>query len=262
MPTVNILLQTRLKCKHATHQGASVAFVNTSPPKYSLEPLVGDDWETRRAKQVIRAVVRAKNEIKVTTEELARRCSELTGREVKTATLNGIFAGKRKAVSLSDLEAFSQALIVPLTDLLYPPGEEIEVRPDIFMSAADALTSSLTRGPFDLPALRTSRLLLFKQTTWRLERATEAALDALMAPADAEPSPEVKSRLEILRFAIFEFQKEYYGIEADNDSPTLSKRVSWALDAYPLEVVTARYVENLRPLFHTEAGDGERQAEA
>lgn len=95
--------------------------------RYSLDPLPGDEWEVRRTKQILRAVVRQKNELKMTTEELAKRCAKfLDVEEFKPATLNGLFSGKRKSVSATELEMFSAVLHCSVLDLLYPPGEEIE----------------------------------------------------------------------------------------------------------------------------------------
>lgn len=114
-----------------------------SLPKYSLEPLEGDEWEVRRTKQILRAVVREKETRRVTTEALAARCSAFLGapESVKKATLNGLFAGKRKTISITELTMLSRALGVPIWDLVYPAREEIEVRPGVFLSAADALVA-------------------------------------------------------------------------------------------------------------------------
>lgn len=112
-------------------------------PKYSLEPLDGDEWEVRRTKQILRAVQRDKEARRLTTEALAERCSRFLGEpdSVKKATLNGLFAGKRKTISITELTMLSRALGTPLWDLLYPVGEDIEVRPGVVMSSADALVA-------------------------------------------------------------------------------------------------------------------------
>ncbi|WP_159576065.1 hypothetical protein [Microbacterium sp. 8M] len=60
---------------------------------------------------------------------------------VKKATLNGLFAGKRKTLSITELAMLADALHVSMWDLIYPVGEEIEVRPGHFASAADALAN-------------------------------------------------------------------------------------------------------------------------
>lgn len=119
-----------------------MVIVNSSP-KYSLEPLEGDEWEVRRTKQILRAVVREKEARRVTTEVLAARCSAFLGapESVKKATLNGLFAGKRKTISITELTMLARALGVAIWDLVYPVREEIEVRPGVFMSSADALVA-------------------------------------------------------------------------------------------------------------------------
>lgn len=114
-----------------------------SAPKYSLESLEGDEWEVRRTKQILRAVVREKEARRVTTEVLAARCSAFLGapESVKKATLNGLFAGKRKTISITELAMLAHALATPVWDLIYPAREKIEVRPGVLMSAADALVA-------------------------------------------------------------------------------------------------------------------------
>lgn len=118
---------------------ASVAFVNSSAAKYSTDALPGDTWETRRTKQTVRAIARAKTELRITTEELAARCSEFLGDEVKPTTLNGLFAGKRKSLSTAEVEMFAAVVRVSTLDLLYPPGEMVEVEPGRTLPSADAL---------------------------------------------------------------------------------------------------------------------------
>lgn len=135
----------RLQAHIYQRQCCSVAIVNAAA-KYSLEPLEGDGWEVRRAKQMVRALARERAKGGMTTEELARRCSRFLGEEgaVKTATLNGIFAGKRKSFSVAELEMFAAALSLPIDRILFPTGEQIEVRPGRFKSSADALVSSMS----------------------------------------------------------------------------------------------------------------------
>lgn len=125
-------------------------------PKYSLEPLPGDPWEVRRSKQMIRALSHERSKGGMTTEELARRCSRFLGEEgaVKTSTLNGIFAGKRKSLSVAEVEMFAAALNVPVDRILYPSGEMIEVRPGKFRSSADALVDAMSTTLPSVPPIR------------------------------------------------------------------------------------------------------------
>ncbi|MGM1018008.1 MAG: hypothetical protein ACQEW8_10770 [Actinomycetota bacterium] len=81
----------------------------------------------------------------MTTEQLAERCSTFLGapNAMKRATLNGLFAGKRKSLSITELSMLSNALHADLWDFVYPAGEEIEVRPGRFAASADALVSEM-----------------------------------------------------------------------------------------------------------------------
>ncbi|MFG6446465.1 hypothetical protein ACFXQA_14490 [Microbacterium sp. P07] len=80
------------------------------------------------------------------TEELAARCNEvMPGADwVTVASLNSLFAGKRKSLSTSELETYASALGSNVLDLLYPPGEIVEVRPGASVRSADALMATLT----------------------------------------------------------------------------------------------------------------------
>lgn len=119
----------------------SVRFVN-SAPKYSLQALPGDDWEVRLTKAIIRNISWLKDEQGITTEQLARRCDEFLGTSgaTKTSTLNGLFAGKRKTISVPEVIMFATALSVPVMALLAPSRvQEIEVRPGSTMNPVAAL---------------------------------------------------------------------------------------------------------------------------
>lgn len=116
-------------------------FVN-STPKYSMQALPGDDWEVRLTKTVIRNIAMLKDEQGITTEQLARRCNEFLGESdaIKTSTLNGLFAGKRKAISVPEMVMFATALGVPVISLLASPWvQELEVRPGSVMDPVAAL---------------------------------------------------------------------------------------------------------------------------
>lgn len=119
--------------------------VNTAL-KYSLDALEGDGWEVRRAKQMIRFIARERSRGTMTTQELARRCSKFLGADdaIKTSTLNGLFAGKRKSLSVAELEMFASVLGLAVDEIMYPAGEQIEVRPGEFLSSADALVNAFS----------------------------------------------------------------------------------------------------------------------
>lgn len=82
--------------------------------------------------------------------ELAEQCSKLSGEVVPKSSLYGLFAGKRKTIPVHEVEILARALNVPVFELMYPLGAEIElpngnVRPggDAYLEAvvSDQMTS-------------------------------------------------------------------------------------------------------------------------
>ena len=118
--------------------------MNTQP-KFSLLPLSGDDWETRYTKSIIRNMVKIKDLQGFTTQDLVDRCNQFLGEEnkIKLATLNGLFAGKRKSITAAELQMFASALDVPLLTLLYLPQEDtLEIRPGHTATSSYAIRHS------------------------------------------------------------------------------------------------------------------------
>lgn len=110
--------------------------------KQSINPLPDDDWETSLTKRIARNIARAKDEVGLTTEQLAALCSTFLGKQgaVKATTLNGLFAGKRKSVSAAELVMFSACLDVPVLALLTAPFDtDVEIRPGRSMPPLRAL---------------------------------------------------------------------------------------------------------------------------
>lgn len=114
----------------------NVLDMSTDARQYSITRLPGDDWEIRFTKQVVRNIAHYKDELRLTTEQLAERCSEAYGEpgKVKGSTLNGLFAGKRKSIGAAEIMIFAAALGVPPVMLMLPIGleETVEARPGYF----------------------------------------------------------------------------------------------------------------------------------
>lgn len=221
---------------------AIVRFVNTTPAKYSLEVLPGDAWETRRTKQIARAILRAKNKRSLTTEQLAERCSKFLGEPgaVKTATLNGLFAGKRKAISATELTMFAKMLGVPSVDLLYPLGEDIEVRPGVFQTSSEALAQDLS---VSLPSpggelylflsdSRTEALLNYLRAETELVQKTIDAIGALHRWPGVNTI--IQPKLQMLKWVLSEYQTAKGRLESIDDRiPPVRRDLEWAADLNP-----------------------------
>ncbi|GAB3389205.1 hypothetical protein GCM10027568_11120 [Humibacter soli] len=118
-------------------------------PKTTLDSLPDDPWETRLSKTVFRTIARYKEEMRLSTPELAARVSAvLQPDEIKPTTLNNMLAGKRKAITLPEVFAFAKALGVPPAALVVPlRGEEqVEMFPGEHFAAEEAL--DLLRGTY------------------------------------------------------------------------------------------------------------------
>lgn len=117
-----------------------------SSPKYSVQALPGDDWEVRYTKTIVRTIVSLKEQLGITTEELAARCNLFLHEpdKIKTSTLNGLFAGKRKSISVPEVIMFAAALNTPVMSLISPPWVQgIEVRPGERMEAVRAMRTMI-----------------------------------------------------------------------------------------------------------------------
>ena len=105
----------------------------TKFPKLSINALPGDDWETRLSKQVARNISFYKYLQKLTTKQLAEICNEIYkgNGEIKVPTLNGLFHGKRKSISIGEIMVFARALKVAPIMLMLPvaTAEDIEIVP-------------------------------------------------------------------------------------------------------------------------------------
>lgn len=231
-----------------------VRIVNTEA-KYSLDALSGDEWEVRRTKQILRAVLRAKNEMNVTTEQLAQSCSRFMGApdSVKTATLNGMFAGKRKSISMSEVEMFAKVLHQPVLDILYPAGEKVEVSPGRFASSADALADAVLPPLFSATVRFGGRaeaiIQILRRAGW-LENATARAIWSLRRMSSQAPD-----RIRDVKYHLEAFHTEYFTMEAlDNQQAiTLPSTVHWALDTFDPQQITPSFLLELEPLFEGQA---------
>jgi hypothetical protein len=91
----------------------------------SIDELPDDDWEARFTKAIVRNLARLRAYAGMTIDEFATACDEVAGEpgRFKANTLQGLFAGKRKTIALSELVIFAEALRVPLIALLVPVVE-------------------------------------------------------------------------------------------------------------------------------------------
>ncbi len=232
---------------------------NRPEPKFSIETLSTDGWEARRTKQIARAVLRLKNDRGYTTEQLARRCSVFMGADdaVKTATLNGLFAGKRKTVSVTEVQMFAYALDTSVIDLMYPPAELVEVRPSRFVSSSDALVESLDfvlkLGNVTLPTdSRLELVLEIAKGFMQIEHETTSAIYSLrvLGPAVANP------KIEMLRYRVQNLQSQMRKLaERGEQPPSHSPTMEWVAGVAP-EAIGAAYLTSIEPLFRgTTVGD-------
>lgn len=225
---------------------ASVPNVNSENRQtYSTEPLPGDEWETRRSKQIARAINRVRREKGMKSDELAARCSKFQGQEVKVSTINGLFAGKRKSISVPEVAMYAAALKVPTSDLLYPAGEDVEIRPGKFVTAADAVLISEVFPDGDIDAIvMGSRTYSLVELARRASTVTRIALEALRLH-DAEIAEIV---IERLRNAVLNLKSSWMELSLAGDRPNLPDTASWAITAEP-DSIDSEFVKRLEPLF-------------
>lgn len=234
-------------------QSFLVTNANNKPePKFSIETLSSDSWEARRTKQIARAVLKLKNKRGYTTDQLAGRCSRFMGADgsVKTATLNGLFAGKRKTVSVTEVQMFAYALDASVVDLMYPPTELIEVRPSRFVSSADALVESLDfvvrLGNVTLP--NDSRLELVLDTAKALMQAEHETTSAMYS-LHVHGTVAANTKIELLRFRIRELQSTLRKLaDRGEEPPTYPASMAWVADVAP-EAIGPDFLLSIEPLF-------------
>jgi hypothetical protein len=106
-----------------------IASVTKDGPKTSADALPGDDWGTRLTKQIARTVNHYRREMGLTTSALAILCNiairdDENSDEIKATTLNNLFAGKRKSISVDEVIMFARVLGVPPVALIVPLGVE------------------------------------------------------------------------------------------------------------------------------------------
>lgn len=84
--------------------------------------MTADEWETRYTRVIVRNLSKLRENAGYTIEQFARRCDEVVGEpgRFKPNTLQALFAGKRKNVSISEAEVFAEALRIPLAAILVP----------------------------------------------------------------------------------------------------------------------------------------------
>lgn len=134
----------------------------------ALQYAEGDSWGVRRTKQIVREISAWRATRGLTTEVLAERCTEWLGETenpVTTAWLNSLFAGKRKGLSLAEIEMFAAVLRVNLLELVYPTGERVEVKPELMRESADVIVrASISQG--DVKDQRVLDALLIDRGGW------------------------------------------------------------------------------------------------
>ncbi len=231
---------------------AIVPIVITNGQKYSIEALPGDPWETRRAKQIIRAIIRAKNSIRpaMTTQDLARACSSYLGEAdaVKTGTLNGLFAGTRKSISAQEVEMFASVLYMDVLELLYPAGEQVEVRPGQFKNSADALADAIMPPVMDNPMRfgRTEAIVTLVRTAGELEDSTARAIVAIKTGA----TEYISISIQHIRYLALALKEQHSALgNLDSQGLQLTGTVRWALSMFEQGQITPEFLLSLEPLF-------------
>ncbi|TFC00261.1 MULTISPECIES: hypothetical protein [unclassified Cryobacterium] len=227
--------------------------------KYSIEDLPSDAWDVRRTKQVARAILRAKTSLNVTTGQLAERCNHFLGdpEAVKTSTLNGLFAGKRRAISSTELEMFSAVLMVSVLELLYPTGEMIEIRPGSVVSSSDALVGALgvtfVIGQHSVyNGGRDATVLEVVQRAHMVDTYTGRTIHALRSWGPEHSQSRIN--LEQLRYAASNLNARIRALASLGETPpTIPASASWALGLNE-EAITGEFILSaVEPLF---AGKG------
>lgn len=249
----------------------TVRIMNSQAPKYSLHPLPGDSWEVRFTKQVARNILRAKDDAGLTTGQLATRCNEFLGSEdqVKLSTLNGLFAGKRRSIGVSEIFMFAAALDKPAFELLLSPDtEQSEVRPGQMMSTAEAIKTALGLAPWFKPEHNPlhmptpGRAGALGETGWRYEplirfwlaqdRAYDALGHAMQAVERGDPDTVVEGAAARLRSSMYELKDdEDYVKRLELTPTTAAEGLEWvhkmdpgAVDGRFLRSIHAEYVRD------------------
>jgi hypothetical protein len=224
--------------------------------KYSIDELQGDSWEVRRTKQVARAILKAKSSRGLTTERLAQLCSEFLGQEdsVKTSTLNGLFAGKRRSIATTELDMFARVLNVSVLDLLYPAGELVEVQPHRQLPNADALGLGVG-AIFDIGDVRvyepnrSLRLLDVMKNSFVVDGDTARAISALRTWGPEHTQTQLS--IEQLKFSASNLITSVRSVRSTEDMPTIPETASWvlSLDSWALKSLSAETILAIEPLY-------------
>lgn len=215
--------------------------MNSEPPKFSVERLPNDPWEVRRTKQIVRAIIVAKQAKKWTTEELAERCNRFLDEPgaVKVSTLNGLFAGKRKTITATELEMFASVLHVDLLSLMYPVGEPVEVGPRGVMVSSEALVKivladiHLADNVILFEISRTQNLLDLRRGAHELLNEAVGAIGSLRRLG--LENPESQYKIDSLRWKLQSVQRLVKAIDKGGDSASdlIPGEIAWMLTIDP-----------------------------
>ncbi len=225
-------------CEHGV--SAIVRNVNTDAARFSLDTLPSDEWGARRTKQIFRAIARAKNAAGLTTDQLATMCSDYLGEPgaIKLGTLNGMFAGKRKSISVVEVEVFAAVLGVPFFDLIYPPREVVERNPTVSTTGAAMIRNAVgDRSRLDI--------ILYNDTL--LKTIFQATARAILAATSADEDQVEGSLIDL---------RNYVGLWARQapiasaEGVELPELLKWVADIFdPENQIHAKYVQRLRKIF-------------
>lgn len=203
-----------------------VCVVKENSRKLGLEAQGEDSWELARTKQVLRAVVAAKNQRGLTTAQLAELCSAFSGEDIKTATLNGLFAGKRKSLSINELVMFATVLRVPILDLLFPAREDIRLDANRTMQSSSAVAASMGWFSPNLGADRASVIFLTGMAVELVAMDAQAAIEAYRTYGRGG---EAVIALEKLRASVRNLRRNMAKFAENNwgEPPHLRRHVNW-----------------------------------
>lgn len=84
--------------------------------------MTASTWESDFTAVLVRNIAAVRADVGMTIEAFATRCNEVVGEpdRFKPNTLQGLFAGKRKNLSVAELVVFAEVLGLPIASMLIP----------------------------------------------------------------------------------------------------------------------------------------------
>jgi len=102
--------------------------------------MTNEEWSTTLVTRVSGEVRRQRKRVGMSTEALAKACSNL-GVPIAANTITNFETGRRVSLKLEELLAYAHALRIPLVSLLFPLDgpQEVSVLPDLVLSTWEAV---------------------------------------------------------------------------------------------------------------------------